>query len=68
MMEHKITYSVKELVEATGIGKSRIYELIHDGTLPSFVFAGKRLVPAEDARRIILETPRTLPKQGTRNG
>ena len=46
MMENgKLTYTVAELVHALGLGKSKIYQMLANGELPSFVLGGRALSP-----------------------
>lgn len=52
-MSDKLTYNVKEFAAATGLSRSTVYELVTSRKLPSIVLGGKRLIPADAARRII---------------
>jgi excisionase family DNA binding protein len=45
--------SVDETCRITGLGRSKIYELISDGTLPSVKVGKRRLVRLSTARRLI---------------
>lgn len=59
----KINYSVKEAAEASGLGRSTIFELIRSGELASFKEGRRRLIPAEairahSARRIAEQSGR----------
>lgn len=46
-------YSVKDFCLAVGIGKTKVYEMIADGRIKSGVLEGKRIIPVEEAERII---------------
>jgi excisionase family DNA binding protein len=58
----KIGYSVDETVEASGLGRSTIYELIRSGELDSIKVGRRRIVPA-DALREFIDTKRTASDQ-----
>jgi excisionase family DNA binding protein len=45
--------SVEETCRITGLGRSKIYELLGDGTLPSVKVGKRRLVRLAAARRLI---------------
>ncbi|MGV9242188.1 helix-turn-helix domain-containing protein [Streptomyces sp. NBC_00582] len=49
-MVEKINYSIDEAVEASGLGRSTIFELIKSGDLPSFKEGRRRLIPADAIR------------------
>lgn len=55
----KLTYSVTEVCELTGLGRTKIMQLIASGSLPSVAIgekrggAGRRLVSEESLRQFI---------------
>lgn len=46
-------YDVNDFCLAVGIGKTKVYEMIKDGRLKSGILEGKRVIPVEEAQRII---------------
>ena len=53
-----MAYSVPAAALVSGIGRSSLYELMRDGTLPSVRVAGRRLILESDLRAL-LEGART---------
>ena len=49
----RLSYSVHEAAMATGIGRTTLYKLIGDGTLPSTKIGGRRLIRAADLDRML---------------
>lgn len=47
-----ISYKVKDLVKATGLSKTTIWNLIQSGELPSIKFHGNRLVMRSDVEAL----------------
>ncbi|HTM81889.1 helix-turn-helix domain-containing protein [Asticcacaulis sp.] len=47
-------YDVNDFCRAVGIGKTKVYEMIKEGRLRSGLLEGKRIIPVEEAERIIL--------------
>jgi excisionase family DNA binding protein len=45
--------SIDETCRLTGIGRSKLYELIADGTLPSLKIGKRRLVRLSTVRRLV---------------
>jgi hypothetical protein len=64
-----ITAPVGEFCRISGIGRSRVYELIGDGSLESFTLGKRRLIVIDSYRRLI-ERQRgdanSLPRPGTK--
>jgi excisionase family DNA binding protein len=58
----KLAYNVRELCAALGVGKSKAYAMIADGSIPSIEFAGKTLIVVEDIKQLLLDRPRAVPK------
>lgn len=46
-------YDVNDFCLAVGIGKTKVYEMIKDGRIKSGILEGKRIIPVEEAERII---------------
>jgi excisionase family DNA binding protein len=49
----KLAYTVPEFCEATGIGKTSLYELINEGKLKAIKAAGRRLILKSDAQAFL---------------
>lgn len=50
---HKIAYSIREAVAATGCSRSWLYSMIATNRLHSSRVAGRRIIPAEALRALI---------------
>lgn len=46
-MVEKVGYSVEETMQATGLGRSTVYELLGSGELESIKVGRRRIVPAD---------------------
>jgi excisionase family DNA binding protein len=46
---------VKHFCQAVGLGKTKFYELVREGKIKTVVIGGRRLVPADEAQRLIRE-------------
>lgn len=55
--EAKIAYSITETEEATGLGRTRIYEEIREGRLAAVKSGRRTLVPASALRRWLETLP-----------
>lgn len=53
----KLSYSIKEACEVTGIGRTSLYEAIAAGTLKSRKFGAKTLILAEDLNAFLASLP-----------
>lgn len=53
----KLSYSIKEAVEATGIGRTSLYEAIAAGTLKTRKYGAKTLILAEDLNSFLASLP-----------
>lgn len=51
----KVLYTVPEICEATGLGRSLVYELLAAGRIESVHVGRRRLVPAEAVERFVAE-------------
>ena len=49
----KITCSVKEATELTGLGKTTLYSLLAEGKITSVTIGAKRLIHVESLRRLL---------------
>ena len=57
-------YDVNDFCLAVGIGKTKVYEMIKDGRLKSGLLEGKRIIPVEEAQRVIADAccaPKIVP-------
>ncbi len=62
----KLTYTVVEAAKALGIGRSKMYELVRSGAVPSITLGNRRLIPAHKLREFIgapLERLEPLPER-----
>lgn len=50
-----ISVSVRDAAKMIGLGKSRLYELINDGTIRSTTIGGRRLVLVSSLRELVGE-------------
>lgn len=48
-----LTYSVADACRITSIGRTRLYELMADGTIASVVIGRRRLVKAESIHKLV---------------
>lgn len=49
----KLSYSIPEAAWALGIGRSKVYELLSDGSLESFYIGKRRLVHRDDLEQFL---------------
>jgi len=49
----KLAYRIPEACAAVGLGRSKLYELINDGTIKTSLIGGRRVVPAKELERLI---------------
>jgi excisionase family DNA binding protein len=52
--EIALAYRVNDAVKISGLSRSSIYKLIAEGELRSVVVAGRRLIPADALRDLLL--------------
>ncbi len=43
--EEKLTYTVIETAKLLGVGKTRVYEGVADGTIPAIRLGGRWIIP-----------------------
>lgn len=53
MTDIPLTYSIADVVKATGIGRTSIYNAIKAGQLRALKFSGRTLIRAEDLKAFI---------------
>jgi excisionase family DNA binding protein len=52
---NRLAFRVKSFCKSIGIGRTKFYELVRDGKIKTVVIGGRRLVPADEAQRLIRE-------------
>jgi hypothetical protein len=50
-----LAYQVAHFCRAVGIGRTKFYQLMASGKIHTVVVGGRRLVPADEARRLVRE-------------
>ena len=50
-----LAYRVAQFCKAVGVGKTKFYELVRDGKIKTVVIGGRRLIPADEAQRLVRE-------------
>lgn len=53
-----LAYTVNTFCRSVGIGRSLFYQLVKDGKIRTITIGGRRLVPADEARRLLSEGAR----------
>jgi excisionase family DNA binding protein len=53
--EAPLAYRVAQFCKLIGLGKSAFYERVRDGRIRTIRIGGRRLVPAEEAQRLVRE-------------
>ena len=53
--ENKLIYSVTEMAELLGIGRSKAYELVRSGTIPSLRLGRRIVIPKLALSRFLAE-------------
>jgi predicted DNA-binding transcriptional regulator AlpA len=51
--EKPLAYRVNQFCEAIGIGRTSFYELVKQQKIKTVVVAGRRLIPAPEAERLL---------------
>ena len=51
--EDKLVFSVTEMAELLGIGRSKAYELVRSGTIPSLRLGKRIVIPARTLSRFL---------------
>jgi excisionase family DNA binding protein len=49
----KLAYRIPEACAAIGLDRSKLYELINDGTIKTSLVGGRRVVPVRELERLI---------------
>ena len=50
-----LAYRVNHFCKSVGLGKTKFYELLRARKIKTITIGGRRLVPADEARRIVRE-------------
>ena len=50
-----LAYRVRDFCTSVGLGKTKFYELLREGKIKTISIGGRRLVPADEAQRIVRE-------------
>lgn len=50
-----LAYRVQPFCKSVGIGKTKFYELMRDRKIKTILIGGRRLIPAEEAQRLVRE-------------
>lgn len=53
--QNRLAFRVRPFCESIGIGRTKFYELVRDGKIKTVVIGGRRLVPASEAKRLLVE-------------
>lgn len=53
---HKLAYTIKQAVIATGIGRSKLYEMIRDGEIIAVKIPGQRLIERAELEALFAKT------------
>ncbi|MEM9966065.1 MAG: helix-turn-helix domain-containing protein [Asticcacaulis sp.] len=48
-----VSYTVKDFCAVTGLGKTTVYDRIRSGDIRAITLFGRRLIPAEEAQRLV---------------
>jgi excisionase family DNA binding protein len=56
----KLAWRVPEAAAALGLGRSKTYELIRKGEIPTIMLGGVLRIPADALRRLIAERATTV--------
>ena len=51
----QLLYTVSECCRLTGLGRTKFYELVRAGKIKTIIIGGRRLVPADEAKRLVRE-------------
>jgi excisionase family DNA binding protein len=52
---NRLAFRVRSFCESVGIGRTKFYELVRDGKIETVIIGGCRLVPADEAQRLVRE-------------
>ena len=50
-----LAYRVAQFCRLIGLGKTKFYELVRDGKIKTIIIGGRRLIPADEAQRLVRE-------------
>jgi len=54
---HKLAYTINEAVEVSGIGRSKLYELIRGGSITTKKAGKRTLILVSDLEKMLNELP-----------
>lgn len=57
MTEQRLAYSIAQAVELTGVGRTKIYQAIKDGSLTPRKFGARTLILRDDLQRFLQSLP-----------
>ena len=55
IVDPPLAYRVNHFCKSVGLGKTKFYELVRAGKIKTITIGGRRLVPADEAQRIVRE-------------
>jgi excisionase family DNA binding protein len=58
VLNQKLSLSVEEAAEATGIGRSKLYEAMRDGLLQARKFGRRTIILRDDLERFLSALPK----------
>jgi len=53
--EPRLAFRVEPFLKSIGIGRTKFYELVRDRKIRTVVIGGRRLIPADEAQRLVRE-------------
>ena len=59
-VHQRIAYSVSEVGDLTGLGKTKLYQMLSDGELGSRKIGRRRVIPASEVERVFGAIPADL--------
>ena len=51
----RLAYRVSDFCKSVGLGKTKFYEWMQAGKIKTITIGGRRLIPADEAHRIVQE-------------
>jgi len=52
---NRLAFRVQPFCKSIGIGRTKFYELVTAGKIKTVIIGGRRLVPADEAQRLVRE-------------
>jgi excisionase family DNA binding protein len=53
--DERLAYRVGPFCQSIGIGRTKFYELLGSGKIKTIMIGGRRLIPADEAQRLVRE-------------